>query len=85
LYVVFVVSRLARRRKLMAYVFGSNEFGKLGLGAEVRCAPRPTLLASIPDPVAQVCLGSVYGACVTTTQRLYTWGFGRSGAIDGQS
>jgi alpha-tubulin suppressor-like RCC1 family protein len=63
------------------FVFGSNEFGKLGLGAEVRCAPRPTLLASIPDPVAQVCLGSVYGACVTTTQRLYTWGFGRSGAL----
>ncbi len=26
LYVVLVVSRLARRRKLMAYVFGSNEF-----------------------------------------------------------
>lgn len=63
------------------FVFGSNEFGKLGLGAEVRCAARPTLLASIPDPVAQVCLGSVYGACVTTTHRLFTWGFGRSGAL----
>jgi len=73
------------------YVWGSNEYGRLGLGRVdkefVVPAPHRVVLPDFVGGVVKVSLGSLYTACIAHTQqdcqeqRLLTWGYGGHGNL----
>lgn len=68
------------------WIWGANEHGKLGLGDMRDRATPARIRLRIGDKedeerVALVRLGSIYAAAVTTSGRLYMWGWGGHGNL----
>ncbi len=61
-------------------IWGSNQFGKLGLGTKKDRVKSPHEIPGLP-PVSCVRLGSVYAAAITTDGHLYVWGWGGHGNL----
>lgn len=62
------------------YTWGANQHGKLGLGSKDTAVEHPTVV-ELPEPVQSVSLGSVFSAAITTSGRVFTWGYGLSGCL----
>ncbi|MGL4951315.1 MAG: RCC1 domain-containing protein [Mycoplasma sp.] len=61
------------------YIWGSNQFGKLGLGNEISYN-FPQKLTTLPGIVSDVAASSYFTAAVTTSG-LYTWGYNNYGQL----
>ena len=57
------------------YAWGEGSSGQLGLSAAVRQAARPTLVRGISDSVVQVAAGGAQSAALTSTGRVFVWGW----------
>ena len=62
-------------------VWGNNgKFSTLGLPPNVDIVSEPTQLF-FDEPIREISLGSLYGAAVTVSGKLFTWGFGGAGNL----
>lgn len=62
------------------YCWGENAYGKLGFG-NTNPANIPTPVAGIPDPVEKFALGREHGCALTTTSKVYCYGYNLSAQV----
>lgn len=56
------------------YIWGSNQYGQLGVGQDVQNFAKPTLLDVFEDTVAQIYAGPTCSFAITKEGLLYSWG-----------
>jgi regulator of chromosome condensation len=80
----------APTQRLDIYVFGSGEYGELGLGSVKRSGKKPTgvrrprlndLLDAKTVGVVQLDVGGMHSIALTHDNRIYTWGVNDNGAL----
>ena len=64
------------------YVWGSNSHGQLGLGRYIREIPYPKIIDSFSGiHVVDVVAGQYHSMALTSTGKVYTWGWGIHGQL----
>ena len=64
------------------YSMGSNAFGQLGQDKSVKAKNTPSLVEGLVDQfVVSVACGNQHSVAVTDTGLVYTWGYGKTGAL----
>jgi regulator of chromosome condensation len=80
----------AQTQKLDIYVFGSGEYGELGLGSVKRNMKTPTnvrrprlndLLDAETVGIVQLDVGGMHCVALTHDNKIYTWGVNDNGAL----